>query len=87
MEVECIKTYVDFDVIEVVDGGGSYPTILGFGWANENWVVIYFKKHVMTFENRDIGVIALMDPNEGRRYVEPIKEEVIGGWDHAHNIS
>ena len=42
---------------------------------------------MMSFENRDIWMIALMDPNEGRRYFEPVKEEVVGGWDHAYNIS
>ena len=28
-----------------------------------------------------------MDPSEGRRYVELVKEEVVGGWDHAYQIS
>ena len=28
-----------------------------------------------------------MDPNEGRRYIEPVKDEVVKGWDHAYNIS
>ena len=28
-----------------------------------------------------------MDPIEGLRYVEPIREEVVRGWDHAYNIS
>ena len=41
----------------------------------------------MTFENQDIRVIALMDPNEGRMYIEPVKDEVVRGWDHAYNIS
>ena len=40
----------------------------------------------MTFENHDIRVIAPMDPNEGIRYAEPVKEEVVGGWDHEYNI-
>ena len=31
--------------------------------------------------------IASMDPNEGRRYVELVKEEIVGGWDHVYNIS
>ena len=65
VEVEGMKTYVDFDVIDVVDGKGSYPMLLGIGWANEILIVINFKKHVMTFENQDIRVIAPMDPNEG----------------------
>ena len=37
----------------------------------------------MTFENQDIRVIAPMDPQEGRQYIEPIKDEVDRGWDHA----
>ena len=31
-------------------------------------------------------VTALMDPNERIRYVEPMKDEVVRGWDHAYNI-
>ena len=41
----------------------------------------------MTFENQDIRVIAPMDPNEGHRYIEQVKDEVVRGWDHAYNIS
>ena len=57
-----MKTYADFDVIEVVDGGGSYPALLGIGWANDSMAVINFKKRVMTFENQHIRVIAPMEP-------------------------
>ena len=67
VEVEGMKTYANFDVIEVVDGSGSYPALLGIVWDNDILVVINFKKRMMTFENRDIRVIAPMDPNEGRR--------------------
>ena len=28
-----------------------------------------------------------MDPSEGSRYVELVKEEVVGGWDQSYNIS
>ena len=65
VDVEVLKTYADFDVIEVVDGGGSYPAFLGIGWANDILAVINFKKRVMRFENQDIRVIAMMDPTEG----------------------
>ena len=40
----------------------------------------------MTFENQDIQVIAPMDPNEGRQYIEPVRDEVVIGWDHVYNI-
>ena len=78
VDVEGMRTHADFDVIEFVNGEGSYPTLLGFGWANDS---------MMTFENQDIRVIAPMDPNEGRRYIERVKDEVVRGWDHAYNIS
>ena len=81
-----MNTYVEFDVIEVVDGRGSYPALLGIGSANDILAVINFKKCVMTFENPDIRVIAPMGSIEERRYVEPVKEEDVRGWDHAYNI-
>ena len=28
-----------------------------------------------------------MDPQEGRQYIEPVKDEVGRSWDHAYNIS
>ena len=27
-----------------------------------------------------------MDLDEGRRYIEPVKDEVVRGWDHSYNI-
>ena len=81
-----MKTYANLDVIEFVDVGGSYPVLLGIGWANDSMAVINFKKRMMTFENHDIRVITPMDPNEGRRHIKPIKDEVVRGWDHAYNI-
>ena len=62
VDIEGMKTCVDFDVIEVVGDGGSYPTLLGIGWANDSMAVINFKKCVMTFENQDVRVIAPMNP-------------------------
>ena len=40
----------------------------------------------MKLGNHNIRFIAPLDPVEGRRYVEPVKEEVVGRWDHAYNI-
>ena len=56
-------------------------------FSNDSMEVINFKKHVMTFENQYIRVISPMDPNEGRRYIEWVKDEVVRGWDHAYKIS
>ena len=54
IDVDGMRTHADFDVIKVVNGGGSYPVLLGIGWASDNMDVINFKKRLMTFENQDI---------------------------------
>ena len=51
VHVEGMKNYVDFDVIEFFEGGGSYIAFLWIGWANSNMVVIKFEKRMKTFEN------------------------------------
>ena len=44
VDIEVMKTHADFDVIEVLEDGGSYPTLLGIGWANDSITVINLKK-------------------------------------------
>ena len=44
LDVEAMRTRVDFDVIEVVNCEGSYPGLLGIGWANDSMAFINFKK-------------------------------------------
>ena len=65
VDIEGMKTRADFDVIEVVEDGGSYPMLLGIGWDNDSMAVINFKKCLMTFENQDVRVIDPMGPQEG----------------------
>ena len=73
VDFEGMRTHDEFDVIEFVKGEGSYPTLLGVGWASDSMEVIKFKKQMMTFGNQYIRVIVPMDPDEGRRYIEPVK--------------
>ena len=44
VDIEGMKMHAEFDVIEVVKDGGSYPTLLGIGWDNDSIAVINFKK-------------------------------------------
>ena len=37
VDIEGMKMHVDFDVIEVVEDGGSYPTLLGLGGLMIAW--------------------------------------------------
>ena len=43
VNIEGMKTHVEFDVIEVFEDGGYYPTLLWIGWDNYSMVVINFK--------------------------------------------
>ena len=44
VDIEGMKMHADFDVIEFIEGGGSYPALLGIGWYNDSMGVINFKK-------------------------------------------
>ena len=44
IDIEDMKMHADFDVIEVVEDGVSYPALLGIRWANDSMEVINFKK-------------------------------------------
>ena len=49
IDVEGVRTCIDFDVIEVINGEGSYVALLGIGWGNGNMAVINFKKRKVAF--------------------------------------
>ena len=87
VDIEGMKMHDEFDVIEAVDDGSSYPALLGIGRDNDSVAVIKFQKRFMTFENQDVRVIAPMEPQEGWKYIEPVKDEVGRSLDHAYNIS
>jgi hypothetical protein len=51
------------------------PRLLGIDWDFNNSIVVDLKKRRMTFEGDGLRVIAPLDPDEGPRYTEPIREE------------
>ena len=53
---------MDFEVIEIIGDNRPYPALLGIDWAFNNMVVINLKKRQMTFEDKQIRVIAPLDP-------------------------
>jgi hypothetical protein len=70
-----VRTFVDFEVIEIVDDSCPYPALLGIDWAFNNSTVVDLKKRRMTFEGDGLRVIVPLDLDEGRRYTKPIREE------------
>jgi hypothetical protein len=49
--------------------------LLGIDWAFNNSTVFDLKETRMTFEGDFLRVISHLDPDEGARYIEPIREE------------
>jgi hypothetical protein len=70
-DIDGVRTKVDFEFIEIVDGTTPYPALLGLDWAFDNQTITNLKTIKMTFQSRDYRVIAPLDPLEGERFVEP----------------
>ena len=74
MDIDGVRTFTDFEVIEIVDDNCPYPTLLGIDWDFNNSIVVDLKKRRMTFERDGLMVIAPLDPYEVQRYRKPIRE-------------
>ena len=66
MEVEGLRIYSDFEVIDIVDDTKPYPTLLGIDWAIDNQTIINFKKRILSFEDSEIRVVVPIDSLEGQ---------------------
>jgi hypothetical protein len=75
VDIDGAITFADFEVIEIVDDSCPYPALLGIDWAFNNSIVVDMKKRCMTFERDGLQFIAPLDPDEGLRYTESIREE------------
>jgi hypothetical protein len=65
VDINGVTTFVDFDVIEIVDDICPFPTLLGIDWDFNNSTVVDLKKRRMTFEGDGLRVISPLDPSEG----------------------
>jgi hypothetical protein len=81
VDIDGVRTFAYFEVIEIVDDSFPYPTLLGIDWAFNNSTVVNVKKRRMKFEGDGFRVIAPLDPDEGLQYTEPIREE-----DYAYEL-
>jgi hypothetical protein len=81
MDFDGVRTFADFEVIDIVDDSCPYHALLGIDWAFNNSTMVYLKKRRMMFEGDGLRFIAPLDPDEGQRNTEPIREE-----DHAYEL-
>jgi hypothetical protein len=75
VDIDGVRTFADFKVIEIVDDSCPYPALLGIDWDFNNSIVVDLKKRRMTFKGNGLKFITPLDPDEVRRYTEPIREE------------
>jgi hypothetical protein len=74
VDIDEVKTFTDFELINIVDDSCPYPTLLGIDWDFNNMTGVDLKKRRMTFESNGLKVSAPLYIDEGRRYTEPIRE-------------
>ena len=74
MDIEGASVLPNFEVIEIVDDSNPYPMLLGIEWATDLNGVINLKKRKMIFEKNSLCVVVPLDPAEGSRYMEPVRD-------------
>ena len=80
VDVKGLLTFVDFEVINIVDDMNPYPALLGIDWDIDNQTIINFKKRILSFEDEEMRVVSPIDPLEGQIYVEPVYYEGQGDY-------
>ena len=65
VEIEGLCTFVEFEVINIVDDINPYPMLLGIDWAIDNQTIINFKKRILSFKDNEMRVVSPIDPLEG----------------------
>jgi len=75
VDLDGASTRMDFEFIEIVDEKSSYPTLLGIYWAIDMNGIINLKQRKMTFEKKSRRIVVLLDPTEGPRYTEPVRDD------------
>jgi hypothetical protein len=58
MDIHRVRTFADFELIEIVDDNFPYPMLLGIDWDFNNSTVLDLKKRQMTFERDGIRLIS-----------------------------
>jgi hypothetical protein len=81
VDIDGVRTFADFKVIEIVDDSCPYTALLGIDWAFKNSNVVELKKIRMTFEGDGLRVISPLYPDEGHKYTKPIREK-----DYAYEL-
>jgi hypothetical protein len=66
VDMDGVRTFAYFEVIEIVDDRFPYLALLGIDWSFNNSTMVYLKKIRMAFERDGLRVISPLDPDEGQ---------------------
>ena len=69
VDIEGLRTFADFKVINIVDYTNPYPALLGIDSKTENQTIINFKRRILSFEDDEMRVVAPLDLLKGQRYI------------------
>ena len=64
MDIEGLRTFADFEVLNIVDDTNPYPILLRIGWTMGNQTIINSKRRILSFEDDEMRVFAPLDPLE-----------------------
>jgi hypothetical protein len=59
VDIDKVRTFADFEVIEIVDNNCPYLALLGIDWAFNNSIVVDLKKIRMTLKEMSLGSLHL----------------------------
>jgi hypothetical protein len=62
MNIDGVRSVVDFEVIEILDDIKPYLELMGLECAFDNQAIINLKRREMIFEAGDLKVTAPLDP-------------------------
>jgi len=74
VDIDGVHTTTKFKLIEIVDDSNSYLALLGLDWLFDNMAIINLKKRKIIFEINNMRFIVPLDPLEGARYTELVRE-------------
>ena len=52
IDIKGLRTFADFEVINIVDDTNPYPALLGIDWAIDNQTIINFKKMILSLKDK-----------------------------------
>jgi len=64
VDIDRVRTFEDFEVIEIVEDSCPYLALLGIDWNFNNSTMVDLKKRRITFERDGLRVIAPLDSDE-----------------------